>query len=408
MKYASVTDVVRRIKTDIEKDYRLQSIAMEGNIMGLKRASNGHYYMTLCDDHCSIRAILFRNRAGRSMAHVQDGDHVVVIGAVNVYEKGGTVSFIIERLFSQGIGSLQAQYEKIKRELEEQGFFSLTHKKEIPRFPWHVGVLTSRTGAVLHDIHKIAAERNPYIPIQLYPIPVQGMDAAPQIAAAIEKASKNPKLDVLILARGGGSLEDLWCFNDPQVVKAVYQSAIPIISAIGHETDTTLADYAADVRAATPTHAAELAFPSMQDIEMDLAAYRQRAYELLETHIAQCRKQIDTIQARIQPQRYAAFLSLKQGQVSQLREAAAQKINLAITRKEAVLREKQASLEAINPSALVRRGYGQLEQSGRIITQIAQIQTDEALYIQLVDGRVKTDVKEVDIYGKSNRQTKKL
>lgn len=408
MKYASVTDVVRRIKTDIEKDYRLQSIAMEGNIMGLKRASNGHYYMTLCDENCSIRAILFRNRAGRSMAHVQDGDHVVVIGAVNVYEKGGTVSFIIERLFSQGIGSLQAQYEKIKRELEEQGFFSPAHKKETPRFPWHVGVLTSRTGAVLHDIHKIAAERNPYIPIQLYPIPVQGTDAAPKIAAAIEKASKNPKLDVLILARGGGSLEDLWCFNDPQVVKAVYQSAIPIISAIGHETDTTLADYAADVRAATPTHAAELAFPSMQDIEMDLAAYRQRAYELLKVHIAQCRKQIDTIQARIQPQRYAAFLSLKQGQVSQLREAALQKIKLAITKKEAVLREKQASLEAMNPSALVRRGYGQLEQSGRIITQIAQIQTDEALYIQLVDGRVKTDVKEVDIYGKSNRQTKKL
>lgn len=408
MKYASVTDVVRRIKTDIEKDYRLQSIAMEGNIMGLKRASNGHYYMTLCDDHCSIRAILFRNRAGRSMVHVQDGDHVVVIGAINVYEKGGTVSFIIERLFSQGIGSLQAQYEKIKRELEEQGFFSPAHKKEIPRFPWHVGVLTSRTGAVLHDIHKIAAERNPYIPIQLYPIPVQGTDAASKITAAIEKASKNPKLDVLILARGGGSLEDLWCFNDPQVVKAVYQSAIPIISAIGHETDTTLADYAADVRAATPTHAAELAFPSMQDIEMDLAAYCQRAYELLEVHIAQCRKQIDAIQARIQPQRYAAFLSLKQGQVSQLREAALQKIKLAITKKEAVLREKQASLEAMNPSALVRRGYGQLEQSGRIITQIAQIQTDEALYIQLVDGRVKTDVKEVDIYGKSNRQTKKL
>ncbi len=408
MKYASVTDVVRRIKTDIEKDYRLQSIAMEGNIMGLKRASNGHYYMTLCDDNCSIRAILFRNRAGRSMAHVQDGDHVVVIGAINVYEKGGTVSFIIERLFSQGIGSLQAQYEKIKRELEEQGFFSPAHKKEIPRFPWHVGVLTSRTGAVLHDIHKIAAERNPYIPIQLYPIPVQGTDAAPKIAAAIEKASKNPKLDVLILARGGGSLEDLWCFNDPQVVKAVYQSAIPIISAIGHETDTTLADYAADVRAATPTHAAELAFPSMQDIEMDLAAYSQRVYELLEAHIAQCRKQIDTIKARIQPQRYAAFLALKQGQVSQLREAALQKINLAITKKEAALREKQASLEAMNPSTLVRRGYGQLEQSGRIVTQIAQIQTDEALYIQLVDGRVKTDVKEVDIYGKSNRQTKKL
>lgn len=403
MKYASVTDVVRRIKTDIEKDYRLQRIAMEGNIMGLKRASNGHYYMTLCDNSCSIRAILFRNRAGRSMEHVQDGDHVVVIGAVNVYEKGGTVSFLIERLFSQGMGVLQAQYEKIKRELEEQGFFSPAHKQGIPRFPWHVGVLTSQTGAVLHDIYKIAAERNPYIRIQLYPIPVQGTGAAPKIAAAIEKADKNTKLDVLILARGGGSLEDLWCFNDPQVVQAIYQSSIPIISAIGHETDTTLADYAADVRAATPTHAAELAFPSIQDIEMDIAAYSQRAYELLEAQFDRCRKDMAMIKARIQPQRYAAFLSLKQGQVNQLRNAAVQKFNLAAAKKEGKLQKTQASLKAMNPSMLVQRGYGQLEQSGRIVTQIAQIKTDEALYIQLVDGRVKTDVKEVDIYGKSNR-----
>ena len=403
MKYASVTDVVRRIKANIDKDYRLQSVAMEGNIMGLKRASNGHYYMTLCDAGCSIRAILFRSRVGRSMEQVQDGDHVVVIGAVNVYEKGGTVSFIIERLFSQGMGSLQAQYERIKTELEEKGYFSLDHKKDIPPFPWQVGVLTSKTGAVLHDIYKIAAERNPYVWIKLYPIPVQGADAAPNIAAAIEKASKNTKLDVLILARGGGSLEDLWCFNDPLVVKAIYQSSIPIITAIGHETDTTLADYAADVRAATPTHAAELAFPSIRDIEMNLAVYSQRAYELLEAHIAKRQKEVDRLKACIQPRRYAAFLSLKQEQVRQQRETAAQKLAVIMTRKQSLLREKQASLEAMNPCTLVRRGYGQLEQSGRIITQITQIKTNEELQIQLVDGCVKTDVKEVDIYGKNNR-----
>lgn len=403
MKYVSVTDVVRRIKTDLEKDYRLQSIAMEGNIMGLKRASNGHYYMTICDDNCSIRAILFRNRAGHSMEHVKDGDHVVVIGAVNVYEKGGTVSFIIERLFSQGIGSLQAQYEKIKNELEKKGYFSPAHKKDIPRFPWHVGVLTSKTGAVLHDIYKIAYERNPYAQIQVYPIPVQGADAAPKIAEAIKKAGKNMKLDLIILARGGGSLEDLWCFNDPQVVKAVYGTVLPVISAIGHETDTTLADYAADVRAATPTHAAELAFPSIRDIEMDLAAYSQRAYELLEAHIAAYKKQIDSLKARIQPGRYAAFLTLKQEQVDQMRKASVQKMDLVITRKLALLCEKKASLKALDPCRLVQRGYGQLEQNGRIIQQITQIKPNEELYIQLVDGRVKTDVKEVDIYGKNDR-----
>lgn len=259
-KYASVTEVVRRIKDDLQRDYRLQSIAMEGNIIGLKRASNGHYYMNIHDDTCSIRAILFRNRVGRSMDGVREGDHVVVIGAVNVYEKGGTVSFIIERLFAQGMGTLQQQYEKIKRELYDAGYFAEEHKKKIPPYPWTVGVLTSPTGAVLHDIKKIAAERNPYVEIRLIPIPVQGKGVETKIAAAIDKAGTDTSLDVIVLARGGGSMEDLWCFNSPEVVKAIYHASVPVITAIGHETDTTLADYAADIRAATPTHAAEIAF----------------------------------------------------------------------------------------------------------------------------------------------------
>ena len=246
MKYASVTDVVRRIKDDIQKDFRLQSVAMEGNIIGLKRASNGHYYMNLHDDACSIRAILFRNRAGRMMDGIREGDHVVVIGSVNVYEKGGALSFIIERLFSQGIGSLQAEYERIKNELERDGYFDAAHKQAIPRFPWTVGVLTSRTGAVLHDIRKIAAERNPYVDIRLFPIPVQGAGAEEKIAAAVAKAGTRRDLDVLILARGGGSMEDLWAFNEEIVARAIFECRTPIISAVGHETDTTIADYAAD------------------------------------------------------------------------------------------------------------------------------------------------------------------
>lgn len=213
MKYASVTDVVRRIKEDVYKDYKLQSVAMEGNIIGLKRASNGHYYMNLRDDNCSIHAILFAGRAGRSMDSVCEGDHVVVIGAVQVYEKAGSVSFIIERLFSQGIGKLQAEYEKVKKELAAEGYFDEEHKKALPRFPWTIGILTSKTGAVLHDIHKIAAERNPYVHIELFPIPVQGVGVETIIAQKIALAGADSHLDVLILARGGGSMEDLWCFN---------------------------------------------------------------------------------------------------------------------------------------------------------------------------------------------------
>ncbi|MBF1327698.1 MAG: exodeoxyribonuclease VII large subunit, partial [Megasphaera micronuciformis] len=262
MNYDSVSTVVGRIKEDLEHDFRLKNVAMEGNIIGLKRASTGHWYMNIHDDKASIRAVLFRNRAGTMMSTVKEGDRVVVTGEVNVYEKGGTFSFIIERLFSQGVGNLQQQYEKNKAELYAQGYFDKDNKKELPRFPWKVGVLTSATGAVLHDIQKIRAERNEYIEVVLYPVPVQGDGAAPKLVKALEEAGKNRDLDVLILARGGGSMEDLWCFNDPAVVRAVYNTQVPIITAVGHETDTTLVDYAADVRAATPTHAAELAFPS--------------------------------------------------------------------------------------------------------------------------------------------------
>lgn len=403
MKYASVTDVVRRIKEDLQGDYRLQSIAMEGNILGLKRASNGHYYMTLHDTNCSIRAILFRSRVGRSMDHVQEGDHVVVIGAINVYEKGGTVSFLIERLFSQGKGDLQAEYERIKNELLAKGYFDASHKKPLPAFPWTVGVLTSRTGAVLHDIHKIAAERNPYIPIKLFPIPVQGEGADAAIAAALQKAGKDTQIDVLILARGGGSMEDLWCFNSPKVVQAIYDVPIPIITAIGHETDTTLADYAADIRAATPTHAAELAFPDINDIEMDIAMLTNRAVELTQRHLDRWVQQVETLKSRLQPVRYDHFLALKGEQVSQLTTRAVQHLQLRLEKEAGALGILQGKLQALNPAGLTQKGYGQILQDGQIVKTITTVNAAEPLWIQLLDGTIQTKVIEVRKNGKSFR-----
>ena len=374
MKYASVTDVVRRIKDDIQKDFRLQSVAMEGNIIGLKRASNGHYYMNLHDDACSIRAILFRNRAGRMMDGIREGDHVVVIGSVNVYEKGGALSFIIERLFSQGIGSLQAEYERIKNELERDGYFDAAHKQAIPRFPWTVGVLTSRTGAVLHDIRKIAAERNPYVDIRLFPIPVQGAGAEEKIAAAVAKAGTRRDLDVLIL----------------------------VITAIGHETDTTLADYAADIRAATPTHAAELAFPDVEEIELDLAAMSRQAWDMLMDAIEGRRRDTANLAARMQPRRYGAFLTEKRDRIRQMVQTGSRRLDVILAEKGGRMAGLQAALQALNPAALVRRGYGQLEQKGRIVADIRRLDKDCPLRIQLVDGAITTEIKEVDIYGKND------
>lgn len=407
-KYVSVTEVVRRIKDDLQRDYRLQSIAMEGNIIGLKRASNGHYYMNIHDDTCSIRAILFRSRVGRSMDGVREGDHVVVIGAVNVYEKGGTVSFIIERLFAQGMGTLQQQYEKIKHDLYEAGYFAEEHKKEIPPYPWTVGVLTSPTGAVLHDIKKIAAERNPYVTIRLIPIPVQGKGVEGTIAKALEKAGADRSLDVLILARGGGSMEDLWCFNSPDVVKAIYHATVPVITAIGHETDTTLADYAADIRAATPTHAAEIAFFDMDEVEMELADFANKAYESLQRRLERWAVTLTQVQSRLQPARYDEGVDRKETALLQLCQKRDHLFRLKLLQEEGRLKAFTSALSSLDPMAVTAKGYGQVEQGGKRILSAHMVDSHRPLYIHMIDGSIITEVKEVKLHGSDKRKTKKI
>ena len=408
MNYDSVSTVVGRIKEDLEHDFRLKNVAMEGNIIGLKRASTGHWYMNIHDDKASIRAVLFRNRAGTMMNTVKEGDRVVVTGEVNVYEKGGTFSFIIERLFSQGVGNLQQQYEKNKAELYAQGYFDKDNKKELPRFPWKVGVLTSATGAVFHDIQKIRAERNEYIEVVLYPVPVQGDGAAPKLVKALEEAGKNRDLDVLILARGGGSMEDLWCFNDPAVVRAVYNTQVPIITAVGHETDTTLVDYAADVRAATPTHAAELAFPSFTDIQLQIAALTETAGRLMDDCIERRFSQWERTTTRIRLHQYNEFVSVKKDNLNRLVESARQKTEYLLLQKQHALDKIKSRAEGMNPTAFLRKGYGQLLQNGEVIAGITAVNRKKPLEVQLVDGIIVAEVKEVIGRGEKNGQIKKL
>lgn len=402
MNYDSVSTVVGRIKEDLEHDFRLKNVAMEGNIIGLKRASTGHWYMNIHDDKASIRAVLFRNRAGTMMSPVKEGDRVVVTGEVNVYEKGGTFSFIIERLFSQGVGNLQQQYEKNKAELYAQGYFDKDNKKELPRFPWKVGVLTSATGAVLHDIQKIRAERNEYIEVVLYPVPVQGDGAVPKLVKALEEAGKNRDLDVLILARGGGSMEDLWCFNDPTVVRAVYNTQVPIITAVGHETDTTLVDYAADVRAATPTHAAELAFPSFTDIQLQIAALTETAGRLMDDCIERRFSQWERTTTRIRLHQYNEFVTVKKDNLNRLVESARQKTEYLLLQKQHALDKIKSRAEGMNPTAFLRKGYGQLLQDGEVIAVISAVNRKKPLEIQLVDGVIVAEVKEVIERGEKN------
>lgn len=400
MESISVTDVVKRLKQKVEGDNQLQHIVMEGNIIGLKRASTGHYYMNLHDAYSSIHAVFFRGRAGQAMAHVREGDKVIVVGSLNVYEKGGSVSFLIERLYSQGMGSLQVQLEEQKKRLAAAGYFDAAHKQPLPRFPWHIGVLTSHTGAVLHDIRKIAAERNPYITVHLYPIPVQGESAVPEITAALRKAGANRTLDVLILARGGGSMEDLWCFNHSEVVRAIYEAAVPVITAIGHETDITLADYAADVRAATPTHAAELAFPSFADLQLLLTQLTETVIQRMQQRQERYRHSLRQAIAAIRPDRYREYLTLRRQQAISRIALAQRQWHVCQMRKRGDLQTLAARLAGLNPENLGRRGYGQVFKDGQPVASVQSVQTGETLQIQVLDGIVETVVKGVKPYGK--------
>ena len=299
------------------------------------------------------------------------------------------------------MGNLQAQYERTKAELAAKGYFAQERKKALPRFPWRVGILTSRTGAVLHDIEKIRAERNPYIQPILYAVPVQGEGAVPELVKNLTAAGNDKSLDVLILARGGGSMEDLWCFNDARVVEAVFAAQVPIITAVGHETDTTLVDYAADVRAATPTHAAELAFPRFEDMELQLSSLAETVYETMRLRIERLQHELEQVTARIQLRRYDDFLAAKAENLRHLLTASQQRLDYLFLQKESELAKTQARMEVLNPLSLLRKGYGRLEQDGKVITAAKAVKKDRSLTIEMADGTIVTDVKEVTGRGKN-------
>ena len=259
----TVSQVNSYIKEKIASDEGLNNLIIKGEISNFKNHYTGHMYFTLKDDKSLIKCIMFKTYAQRLNFMPKDGMKVFVFGEVSVFERDGIYQVYAKAMQEDGVGALYKQYEKLKQELEEKGYFDISHKKKIPQMPKVIGVLTSQTGSVIRDIINVSTRRNPNVQIRLLPVPVQGQDAAPKIAEGIRFMNKNKLADVLILARGGGSLEDLWPFNEEIVVQAIYESELPIISAVGHETDFSISDFVSDLRAPTPSAAAELAVPDI-------------------------------------------------------------------------------------------------------------------------------------------------
>ena len=287
MKYnaVTVTQLNKYIKDRFDEDENLNAILVKGEISNFKNHYTGHLYFTLKDENSLIKCIMFKSYAERVAFNPKDGMQVMVFGSVSVFERDGAYQIYVKSMLEDGMGDLHEKYEKLKKQLEAEGLFDESHKKPIPLYPKEVGVITSQTGAVIRDIINVSTRRNPNVHIRLLPVPVQGTGAGEKIAEKIRVMNEKKLADVIIVGRGGGSLEDLWPFNEEIVARAIYESEIPIISAVGHETDFTIADFVADLRAPTPSAGAELAVPDVYELKQKINSYQNRSRNALKKKI---------------------------------------------------------------------------------------------------------------------------
>ncbi|MDD8042433.1 MAG: exodeoxyribonuclease VII large subunit [Verrucomicrobiota bacterium] len=377
---------------------RIGAVWVEGEVSTLRRPQSGHYYFTLKDDKAQLRAVMFRGDATRLGFDLEHGMQVIVFGEVSVYEASGEYQIVIRKLEPKGLGALQAAFEQLKAKLAKEGLFAPERKRPLPAIPRSIGIVTSPTGAAIRDILKVILRRHSGVRIVLAPVKVQGVGAAEEIAGALDLFSAYGGVDLVIVGRGGGSLEDLWAFNEEVVARAIARCAIPVMSAVGHEIDVTIADFVADRRAATPSQAGELAVPDLADLERGLEAWARRLDHLWERRLADAQNRLAILDGRLQRQSPIARLQRFQQHVDQLdfRLQAAQRgrIERARQRVEMV----SGRLHALSPLSVLDRGYSltSLGATGEVVTDVRQLSRGDMLHTRLAKGGFKAMVESID------------
>lgn len=390
----TVSEITALIRQLFDDEPRLQQVAVEGEISNFTRAASGHLYFTLKDPDSELRCVMWRTQAAWLGFEPQHGDMVLARGRVTVYEQRGQYQLYCDDLQPAGLGELNRQFEALKARLQAEGLFDADRKRPVPAFPRRIGVVTSPTTAAFHDIQNVIRRRFPLVEIVLSPTPVQGSDAAPQIIAALERLNRHRAVDVIILARGGGSLEDLWCFNHEGLARAVAASHIPIVAGVGHEIDFTLVDFAADQRAPTPSAAAEMVTPDGAALRMSIAALSDKLADRITATLANQRDQFLTQQRllrRVSPQN--ALQSARQ-RIDDLTARMASQLQYRLTRQQERLAAQTRALEAANPLRLLERGYAIVEHgtTGQRVTSITAASSGDPLTITLHDGRLQAAV----------------
>ena len=385
----SITQINEYIRTKLDADPLLEGVAVRGEISNCKLYPSGHLYFTLKDEASALKCVMFKGNAMRLRFRPENGMKVIAMGKITVYPRDGAYQLYCTAMAVDGVGDLHAAFEQLKKKLSAKGLFDPVHKKPIPKYPGTIGIVTSSAGAAVHDMLRILRKRYPLTQVRLLPVRVQGAEAPGEIAAAIRYANRHGLADLLIVGRGGGSMEDLWAFNDEQVAYAIFESQIPVISAVGHEPDVTISDYVADLRAATPSNAAELAVPDQNALRQNLDSVSAAMVSALSRQLKAERQKLDVLSHSPALQSPVSYLEQKGRGLELLKN------RLVAAQQNALAQKKQryigsvAKLDAMSPLKVLTRGYSMAQtEDGHVIRSTTQVELGERITVSLSNGKL--------------------
>ena len=392
-KIYTVSEINKYIKMIFDKDVYLNNITIQGEITNFKAHYTGHLYFTLKDDTSTIKCIMFKSFASLIKFKPSDGMKVVITGQVSVFERDGAYQIYCRTMTPEGLGELYLAYEQLKEKLNKEGLFDSAHKKKLPYLPNRVGVITSRTGAVVRDIINVTTRRYPNVNLLIYPAAVQGVNVAQTVIEGLDTFNRLNNVDVIIIARGGGSFEDLFGFNDENLARKIFESKIPVVSAVGHETDFTICDFVSDLRAPTPSAAAELVYPQYSDIVQKISTDRNRIIIGIQNYIIRKREYVKRIKAAKLEKVPLDIINRYRMIIDSTIRKSENNIRLRIERYKSKCMQTISKLDALSPLKTLTRGYSVVENKERkVINSVKDVKKDDKLNLTLVDGKINVIV----------------
>lgn len=392
----TITQINEYIRSMMDGDGLLNAVAVKGEISNYKVYPSGHHYFTLKDEGAALKCVMFKGNAFRLRFRPENGMKVIAMGKISVYPRDGAYQLYCTAMAMDGIGDLYAAFEQLKKKLAAQGLFDPVHKKPLPKYPGTIGIVTSSAGAAVHDMLRILRKRYPLSKVLLLPVRVQGAEAPGEIAAAIRYANYHRLADLLIVGRGGGSIEDLWAFNDEIVAHAIFDSQIPVISAVGHEPDVTISDYVADLRAATPSNAAELAVPDQEALRQTLDSMSAAMVTALNRQLKAARKHYEMLSASPALRSPYGYLEQRRNALEMIKNRMVSAQIQGINRKKQRYIANISKLDAMSPLKVLTRGYAMAQtDSGEVIKSVKQVNRGASIHVAISDGVLTAQVSEV-------------